>query len=114
MLGVLTPGIGWFIYFFLIPFWAMFPIVVVGGTGTLILLGLYLVGFPIAKLAVKRMPWYEKASRDIQTKGSARVGGFTIGGGSSDSSWSSSSSSSSSGFSGGGGSSGGGGASGSW
>ncbi|HEX5804224.1 MAG TPA: TPM domain-containing protein [Azospira sp.] len=114
VLGVLTPGIGWFIYFFLIPFWAMFPIVVVGGTGTLILLGLYLVGFPIAKLLVKRMPWYEKASRDIQSKGSARVGGFTIGGGSSDSSWSSSSSSSSSGFSGGGGSSGGGGASGSW
>ena len=30
VIGVLTPGAGWFLYFFLIPFWAMFPIVVVG------------------------------------------------------------------------------------
>jgi len=112
IIGVLTPGAGWFLYLFLIPFWAMFPIVVVGGTGTLILLGLYLVGFPLAKLFVSRQPWYEKAGRDLAKKGSARVGGFTIGGGSSGSSWSSGSSSG--GFSGGGGSSGGGGASGSW
>jgi len=115
IIGVLTPGVGWFLYLFLIPFWAMFPIVVVGGTGTLILLGIYLVGFPLAKLFVSRRPWYEKANRDLKKKGSARVGGFTIGGSSGSSSWSSgSSSSSSSSFSGGGGSSGGGGASGSW
>lgn len=113
VIGVLTPGAGWFLYVFLIPFWAMFPIVVVGATGTLILLGVYLVGFPLAKLAVSRMPWYEKAKRDIRTKGSARIGGFTVGGsGSGGSSWSSGSSGG--GFSGGGGRSGGGGASGSW
>ncbi|MDT3734677.1 MAG: TPM domain-containing protein [Denitratisoma sp.] len=114
VLGILTPGMGWFLYVFLIPFWAMFPIVVVGTTGALWLLGTYLVGFPIAKLIVSRMPWYEKAKRDIKTKGTASIGGFTVGGSSGGSSWSSGSSSSGGGFSGGGGSSGGGGASGSW
>jgi len=114
VLGVLTPGMGWFLYFFLIPFWAMFPIVVVGTTGALWLFGTYLVAFPIAKLIVSRQPWYEKAKQDIKTKGTAQIGGFTLtsGGGSSSSSWSSGSSGG--GFSGGGGSSGGGGASGSW
>ncbi len=115
VIGILTPGMGWFLYFFLIPFWAMFPIVVVGVKGALTLLGIYLVGFPVTKLLVARAPWYAKAQNDLKTKGSARIGGFTLGGSSgSSSSWSSRSSSSSSGFSGGGGSSGGGGASGSW
>ena len=118
VIGIVTPGMGWFLYVFLIPFWAMFPIVVVGVKGALILLGIYLVGFPIAKLLVTRSSWYGKAQNDLKTKGSARIGGFTLGGSSSSSSssWSSrsSSSSSSGGFSGGGGSSGGGGASGSW
>jgi uncharacterized protein len=111
VLGVLTPGMGWFLYFFLIPFWAMFPIVVVGTTGALYLFGTYLVVFPIAKLIVSRQPWYEKAKQDIKTKGTAQIGGFTLtsGGGSSGSSRSSGG-----GFSGGGGRSGGGGASGSW
>jgi len=113
VLGVLTPGMGWFLYFFLIPFWAMFPIIVVGTTSALYLFGTYLVVFPIAKLIVSRQPWYEKAKQDIKTKGTAQIGGFTLtsGGGSS---WSSGSSSSGGGFSGGGGRSGGGGASGSW
>jgi len=114
VLGILTPGMGWFLYFFLIPFWAMFPIVVVGTRGALYLLGTYVVGFPIAKLIVSRQSWYEKAKQDIKTKGTASIGGFTVGGSSGGSSWSSGSSSSGSSFSGGGGSSGGGGASGSW
>jgi uncharacterized protein len=112
VLGVLTPGMGWFLYFFLIPFWAMFPIIVVGTAGALKLLVVYLVGFPLAKILIARRPWYTNAQHDLKTKGQARIGGFTLGGhsSSSDSSWSSSSG----GFSGGGGSSGGGGASGSW
>jgi uncharacterized protein len=113
VIGILTPGMGWFLYFFLIPFWAMFPIVVIGVSKALWLLGTYLVGFPLAKLIVSRLPWYEKAKQDIKTKGSASIGGFTVGGSSGSSSWSSGSSSGG-GFSGGGGSSGGGGASGSW
>jgi len=113
VIGIVTPGAGWFLYLFLIPFWAMFPIVVVGTTGALYLFGAYLVLFPVAKLIVSRRPWYEKAKRDIRTRGPASIGGFTLGsgGGSGGSSWSSGSSG---GFSGGGGRSGGGGASGSW
>jgi uncharacterized protein len=119
VLGVLTPGVGWFLYFFLIPFWAMFPIVVVGTAGALKLLVAYLIGFPVAKILIARRPWYKKARNDLKTKGKAEIGGFTLrggGGSTSSSSWSSTSGSSSSGggFSGGGGSSGGGGASGRW
>jgi uncharacterized protein len=111
--GIVTPGAGWFLYFFLIPFWAMFPIVILGAQGALVLLIVYLAGFPIAKLALSRTEWYAKAGREIKAKGSTTIGGFTVGSGSSGG-WSSGGSSRSGGFSGGGGSSGGGGASGSW
>jgi uncharacterized protein len=108
--GVMTPGVGWFLYAFLIPFWAMFPIAIVGVRGALVILGAYVVGYPVAKLILSRTAWYEKAARDLKTKGSASVGGFTFASGGS----SGSSSGGGGGFSGGGGSSGGGGASGSW
>jgi uncharacterized protein len=113
VIGVATPGFGWFLYVFLIPFWAMFPIVILGPRPTMYLLGAYLIGFPIAKLRLRGSEWYQKAAREMKTKGRTSIGGFTMtsSGGSSGSSWSSSSGSS---FSGGGGSSGGGGASGSW
>ena len=113
-IGIITPGIGWFLYFFLIPFWAMFPIAILGSGITFYVLIAYLVGFPLAKLLVSRSETYRKAAEEIKKKGYAKVGGFTVGG--SGGSWSSSGSSWSSGggFSGGGGSSGGGGASGSW
>lgn len=113
-IGLLTPGVGWFLYFFLIPFWAMFPIVVLGTSPTLYVFLAYLIGFPILKLVIARTPWHRKAAKDLRTKGKASVGGFSLGsgGGSGGSSWSSRSSGG--GFSGGGGRSGGGGASGSW
>jgi uncharacterized protein len=111
-IGILTPGVGWFLYFFLIPFWAMFPIVIVGSSGALTLLITYLIAYPLAKLLLRNTGWYRKAANDLRTKGHASIGGFSISG-SSGGSWSSGSSGSS-GFSGGGGSSGGGGASGSW
>ena len=110
IIGILTPGVGWFLYLFLIPFWAMFPIIVVGTTGALYCLITYLISFPLAKVLLKNTDWYLKAKNDLRTKGQASIGGFTVSSGSSGSSWSSGSS----GFSGGGGSSGGGGASGSW
>jgi uncharacterized protein len=116
LLGILTPGMGWFLYLFLIPFWAMFPIVIFGVRGALICFVLYLIGFPAAKLSIKNSDWYKKAKEDLRTKGKASIGGmvFTVGG--AGGSWSSGSSNSSGGggFSGGGGSSGGGGASGGW
>jgi uncharacterized protein len=115
IIGVLTPGMGWFLYLFLIPFWAMFPIIVVGATGALVIVCTYLVAFPIAKLIISRSKWYKKAAKGLKTKGRANIGGFIFntGGRSSSGGWSSSGGSSS-GFSGGGGSSGGGGASGGW
>ena len=109
-IGVVTPGVGWFLYFFLIPFWAMFPVIIVGSTGALYLLVTYLVAFPAAKILLKNTEWYEKAQKTLRTKGRANIGGFTITTGDSGSSWSSGGG----GFSGGGGCSGGGGASGSW
>jgi uncharacterized protein len=113
MIGVFTPGgSSWFLYFFLIPFWAMFPIIVVGTHGALICLISYMVLFPVSKLFLRNTNWYKKAKKDLKTKGHASIGGFVINsGGSGGSSWSSGGGSS---FSGGGGSSGGGGASGSW
>jgi uncharacterized protein len=111
-IGILTPGAGWFLYFFLIPFWAMFPIIIVGTTGALTLLITYLIGFPVAKLILRNTAWYTKAKEDLRTKGRASIGGFMVSSGGSGGGWSSGSSGG--GFSGGGGSSGGGGASGSW
>jgi uncharacterized protein len=110
VVGVMTPGVGWFLYVFLIPFWSMFPLIIIGGRPTLVLLAVYLIGYPLAKLSLRNKPWYLKAARELKTSGSTSIGGFTMSGGSSGSSWSSGGSS----FSGGGGSSGGGGASGSW
>lgn len=110
LMGILTPGAGWFLYFFLIPFWAMFPIIILGTRGALICLISYVIVFPTVKLAIRNTDWYKKARRDLRTKGKASIGGFTFasrGSGGSSSSGGSS-------FSGGGGSSGGGGASGSW
>ncbi|MGV8080920.1 MAG: TPM domain-containing protein [Syntrophales bacterium] len=111
VIGVLTPGVGWFLYFFLIPFWATFPIVVVGTTGALYLLITYAVGFPLAKILLSRTNWFKEKKKSFETKGGASIGGMwvTSGGSGGGSSFSSGSS-----FSGGGGSSGGGGASGSW
>jgi uncharacterized protein len=110
VVGVLTPGVGWFLYVFLIPFWAMFPFVVIGQRLTLWLLGFYVVAYPIAKLIVRRQPWYAKAAQELKSKGTANVGGWVITSGGS----SGGGGGGGGGFSGGGGSSGGGGASGSW
>ncbi|HEV3218014.1 MAG TPA: TPM domain-containing protein [Vicinamibacterales bacterium] len=112
VLGVMTPGgEGWFLYVFLIPFWTMFPMAIIGPIPSLVLLAAYVIGYPIAKVMVGRTDWYKKAAVDLKTKGTASVGGFTL---SSSGAGFSSGGFSSGGFSGGGGSSGGGGASGSW
>lgn len=114
IIGIVTPGFGWFLYLFLIPFWAMFPIIVVGVKGALVCFIIYLIGYPVAKLYIRTTPWFKKAKQDLHTKGKASIGGFSFSSGSSGGSWSSGGSHSSGGFSGGGGSSGGGGASGGW
>jgi len=113
-IGIMTPGVGWFLYVFLIPFWAMFPLFIIGGMPTVGLLAVYLIGYPIAKIMLSRQPWYQKAAAELKTTGRTSVGGFVVTSGSRGGSSSWSSGGGSGGFSGGGGSSGGGGASGSW
>jgi len=110
-IGLVTPGgMGWFLYFFLIPFWSMFPMFIFGSGAALKILGTYAVLYPFTKVFVSRLPWYRKAREDLKNKGYAEIGGMVIRPGSGGSS----SFSSGGGFSGGGGRSGGGGASGSW
>jgi len=111
--GIMTPGVGWFLYVFLIPFWAMFPMVIIGVRPTLYLLGVYLVGYPVAKVLLSRSEWYQKAATQLETTGHANIGGFLVSSAGGSSGFSSGGGGSG-GFSGGGGSSGGGGASGSW
>jgi uncharacterized protein len=110
LIGLLTKGgPTWFLYVFLIPFYAAFPAALYGwNTGKYILLG-YVVGFPVLKIIFNMMGWSK-----LQGSGS---GGGSGGGWSSSGGWSSGGGggwSSGGGFSGGGGSFGGGGSSGSW
>lgn len=105
--------ISWFLFLFLIPFWAAFPMATVGTVVGGFFLAIYLIGFPIVKFILAMTPagkgWMAKWGKFAMTSSGHR------GSGSSGSSWSSSSSSSSSSsFSGGGGSFSGGGSSGSW
>ncbi|AYB30596.1 TPM domain-containing protein [Chryseolinea soli] len=121
-LGIFIPdNMGWFLYLFLIPFYAIFPMAIYGLTAGLVILVCYLVGFPILRFTLPKSTWGKKAGGKIGKGG--KGGGISGGGGWSSGSGSSSGSSSSSswssgssggGFSGGGGSFGGGGSSGSW
>ncbi|MDD5301592.1 MAG: TPM domain-containing protein [Elusimicrobia bacterium] len=115
VVGLAAPGMGWFLYFFLIPFWAAFPMAIWGvrfGMGCLMT---HLIGFPFikgllphtaigSKFSVKGGKKVFYGNTEIFTMGG---GGFSSGGGG----WSSGGGG---GFSGGGGSFGGGGSSGSW
>ena len=109
VVGVMTPGVGWFLYVFLIPFWTMFPAALFGFQPALVLVAGYLVGYPIAKLSLRKKEWYLRAARELKTSGHTTIGGMMITSGGSIGG-----SSGGGDFSGGGGDSGGGGASGSW
>lgn len=103
---------GWGLYAFLIPFYAIFPWIVMGES-TLVLLVIYVIGMPIAKILIGRSKWGKSKMIKWQSSGSSgRSSGSSWGSGwsSGGSSWSSGGSS----FSGGGGSFGGGGSSGGW
>ena len=114
VLGVFVPGgSGWFLYAFLIPFYATFPMFILNTTGGLILLGLYVVCFPIAKLVAGNTAWGKQMAKKAKSSSRRNGGGWSGGSWSSGRSGGSSSSFGGS-FSGGGGSFGGGGASGSW
>ncbi len=101
--ALFTPYIGWFIYFFLFPFWSIFPIAFNGVDIGVSIFLIYVFGIGLTKLFLLVTPSGRKMM-------DSRSGGFISSSGGSRGGWSSSSG----GFSGGGGSFGGGGSSGSW
>lgn len=102
---------GWFLYAFLIPFYAVFPMAILNPSVARTVLGIYVVGFPIAKMLLGRTRWGKRMNSSM---GKGRTSGGWLGGGWSGGSSSRGWSSGGGGFSGGGGSFGGGGSSGSW
>ncbi len=101
--------VAWFLYLFLMPFWSIFPLTILGQPLGWIPIGLWAVGFPIAWAVLhgtaRGKAWKDTGSGPFLGTGggwSSSGGGFSGGG------------FSGGGFSGGGGSFGGGGASGSW
>jgi uncharacterized protein len=106
-LGLLVPGCGgWFLYAFLVPFYAVFPMIVLGTSAALAVTVAYIIAFPILKIVLGRTDWGKRMGKKMKSSGRGGSGW------SSGSGWSGGSSSG--GFSGGGGSFGGGGSSGSW
>ena len=49
-----TPGMGVGMFLFMIPFWALFPFIIVGAAPTIVLLTIYIIGYPIAKIRLAR------------------------------------------------------------
>jgi uncharacterized protein len=110
LVALVAPGgVGWFLYLFLVPFYAAFPTALYPPYGGVIAAGVWLLFFPIARALLHTKKGKELRKRHgwvpIPGDGGGRWrsgGGFSGGGGGGG------------GFSGGGGSSGGGGASSSW
>lgn len=115
ILGIFTyvaanaPYIGWFIYFFLFPFWSLFPTAIYGANIGASIFLTYAIGVGIYKLYHLLTPHGRKRMEKGIFGGSSRSSGSRSG-------WSSGGGGGfrSGGFSGGGGSFGGGGSSGSW
>jgi uncharacterized protein len=107
LVAILTPGkMGWFLYVFLMPFYAAFPSFIVPPYGGVVACGAWILLFPILR------QWFKPWSKEFKARHPG-LAGFA-GGGRSTSGGGRSSSSSRGGFSGGGGSFGGGGSSSSW
>ncbi|MCZ7558048.1 MAG: TPM domain-containing protein [Bacteroidia bacterium] len=115
VIGIFSPGCaGWFLYAFLVPFYAAPAFLIQQDTGSplgFLLLVVYLVGLPILRILLPKTDWGKRMAEKMKTSGRVTwsSGGWSSSG--SSSGWSSGGGSS---FSGGGGSFGGGGSSGSW
>jgi uncharacterized protein len=103
-----TPYIGWFIYFFLFPFWSLFPIAFHGVDIGVSIFLTYAIGIGLFKIYMLITP----SGRKWMNENRSSFGGSGGSSRSGSSGWSFGRSSG--GFSGGGGSFGGGGSSGSW
>lgn len=118
VIGLATQGcMGWFLYAFLIPFYAVpAAFLEIGGfpLGAVILV-IYLVGYPLLKIFLPKTEFGKRIQEKMKKMNTSRGGVWSSGGWVSGGSWSSGGSGfSSGGFSGGGGSFGGGGSSGGW
>lgn len=103
---------GWGLYAFLLPFYAIFSVIILGTAAGIGLFIFYAVVMPIAKVIIGRTAWGKSKMIKSQSGSGSSGSGWSLGSG-----WGSSSGFSSGGgggFSGGGGSFGGGGSSGSW
>jgi uncharacterized protein len=114
LVGLMVSGCaGWFLYAFLIPFYATFPMIILPLNAGVTLLIAYIIGYPILKLIIGRTAWGKKMAQKMGSGNRSGGSGWSSGSGWSGGSWGGGSSSSG-GFSGGGGGFGGGGSSGSW
>jgi uncharacterized protein len=106
----------WVLYVFLMPFHCLFPVAILTPTTGLAWFLLWVIGFPVARVWLRKTGRVPKWAESLTTAGSGWSSGRSWGGsgGSSGGSSYSSSSDGGSSFSGGGGSFGGGGASSSW
>jgi uncharacterized protein len=110
-------GQAWFLYLFLLPFWLIFPLAIVGVTAGVTAFCCYALFVPLFRLWTTKTAGGKALYSRFSVHpffGALSAGGSSSGSGSSWSSGGGSSSSSDSGFSGGGGGFSGGGASGSW
>lgn len=103
---------GWIFYVAAAPFWWLVPAAFMSPVIASVVGWIYIVGYPVAKLLIRRTQWYERINKERDEEAKNFVPSSSRG------SWSGSDSGSSGssggGYSGGGGSSGGGGASGRW
>ena len=82
-IGLVSGKTGWFLYFFLIPFWALFPTLMLGAS--INVLYFYLIGFPILKLFLGKTDWGKRMAKSMESSRGRSGGGF--GGGGSSGSW---------------------------
>src|SRR5688572_18478827 len=66
VIGLFVPGCGgWFLYAFLIPFYAAFPMVILGTSAGLGVLGTYVLGFPILKILLGKTGWGKEMAKKM-------------------------------------------------
>ena len=78
-IGLVTPGsMGRFLYFFLLPFWSIFPMAIFGSDAALFLFTAYVLIYPLAKAILARVPRYHKSRDTLHAKDVGPIGGMAI------------------------------------
>ena len=71
--GLVAPGVGWFLYFFLIPFWSAFPMAIWGAKVGMGILGAHLIGFPILKILLAQTSWGQNMAKNVHVRSGGAV-----------------------------------------